>query len=148
MNWATGVWGGIFVLCSFVIGNAAVVFLIVKLPSTYFVDPEPPLFAVDRHPALSWAILVGKNVLGVVTVLFGIVLSLPGVPGPGLLTILIGVMLLNFPGKRRLERKLVQLPKVLQGINWLRSRFDKPPMVLDGKRNKPEAAELGRDAAI
>jgi hypothetical protein len=36
----------------------------------------------------------------------------------------------------------------LHGINWLRSRFDKPPMVLDGKLNKPDAAKLGRDAVV
>jgi hypothetical protein len=130
LTWSTGIWGVIFVLISFLIGNAAVIFVIVKLPSTYFVDPAPALFAADRHPALSWVLLVVKNLLGFVAVLLGVVMSLPGVPGPGLLTILIGVMLLNFPGKRRLERKLVQVPSVLRGINWLRSRFGKPPMIV------------------
>src|SRR5580700_2224334 len=103
ITWATGVWGLISVLVSFVIGNAAVIFVLLKLPSTYFVDPIPPLFDAERHLALSWAILIGKNLLGAIIFFFGILLSLPGVPGPGLLTILIGVMLLDFPGKRRLE---------------------------------------------
>jgi hypothetical protein len=60
-----------------------------------------------------------------------VLLSLPGVPGQGILTILIGVMLLDFPGKRRLERWLVRRPAVFKGINRIRARFDKPPLVLD-----------------
>jgi hypothetical protein len=59
------------------------------------------------------------------------VLSLPGVPGQGVLTILLGVMLLDFPGKRGLELKLVSRPKVLNTINRIRHRFDRPPLLLD-----------------
>jgi hypothetical protein len=40
-------------------------------------------------------------------------------------------MLLNFPGKRALERKLVGRPRVLRAINGLRARFGKPGLVLD-----------------
>ena len=61
----------------------------------------------------------------------GIVLSLPGVPGQGILTILLGIMLLDFPGRRKLEHKLVSRPQVLKTINKLRHRFGKPPLVLD-----------------
>jgi hypothetical protein len=35
-------------------------------------------------------------------------MSVPGVPGQGLLTILLGVMLLDFPGRRSLELKVSQ----------------------------------------
>jgi hypothetical protein len=69
--------------------------------------------------------------LGAFLVLLGIVLSLPGVPGQGVLTILLGVMLLDFPGKRGLELKLVSRPKVLNTINRIRHRFDRPPLLLD-----------------
>jgi hypothetical protein len=40
-------------------------------------------------------------------------------------------MLLDFPGKRRFEHKLVSRPRVLQTINQLRRKFDKPPLILD-----------------
>jgi hypothetical protein len=75
--------------------------------------------------------ILGKNLLGAVLVLLGIVLSLPGVPGQGILTILLGVMLLDFPGKRDLERKIVGRPKVREAIDRLRKRFGKQPLVLD-----------------
>jgi hypothetical protein len=40
-------------------------------------------------------------------------------------------MLLDFPGKRRLEYRFVSQPRVLQTINQLRGKFGKPPLVLD-----------------
>ncbi len=43
-------------------------------------------------------------------------------PGQGLLTLLIGLLLLNFPGKYRLERWLVRRPGVLRTLNWVRRR--------------------------
>jgi hypothetical protein len=56
---------------------------------------------------------------------------LPGIPGQGVLTILLGIMLADFPGKQKLERKLVSIPSVLSAVNRLRKRFKKPPLVID-----------------
>jgi hypothetical protein len=53
------------------------------------------------------------------------------VPGQGILNILLGIMLLDFPGKRSLEYRLVSRPQVLSTINKLRHRFGKPKLVLD-----------------
>jgi hypothetical protein len=64
----------------------------------------------------------------------GIVLTLPGVPGQGMLTILLGLMLLDVPGKRRLERRIVGRRRILKAINRLRKRFGRPPLVLGGRR--------------
>jgi hypothetical protein len=58
-------------------------------------------------------------------------MSLPGVPGQGLLTILLGIMLLDFPGKRGLEYKLVSKPKVRDAVNKLRRKFGKPDLILE-----------------
>jgi hypothetical protein len=74
--------------------------------------------------------LITKNIVGAVVVILGVLLSLPGVPGPGLLTIFVGFLLLDFPGKRRLEVWLLNRPKVLGPINRLRQRYGKPPLVL------------------
>jgi hypothetical protein len=106
-------------------------FMLVRIPATYFHSSHDRDFWVERHRAVRWSGLVMKNTLGVVLVLLGIVMSLPGVPGQGILTILLGLMLLDLPGKRRWEQKLVKRPKVLQTINRLRGKFDKPPLVLD-----------------
>jgi len=59
------------------------------------------------------------------------VLSLPGVPGQGLLTVLLGIMLLDFPGRHRLEQKLLSKPSIVNTINKLRERFGKQPLQLN-----------------
>lgn len=106
-------------------------FILVKLPSTYFQETHSRAFWVDRHPYVRWAGLIAKNALGIVLVLLGILMSLPGIPGQGILTILLGIMLLDLPGKRRLESRILKQPKVLEKINRLRHKFSKPPLVLD-----------------
>jgi hypothetical protein len=125
------VWIILFSVVTFLVSIVATVVVLVKLPDTYFKAEHGREFWAERHPVLRWGGLVLKNLLGAVLVLFGILMSLPGVPGQGVLTILMGVMLLDFPGKRRLELKLVSRPKVLRAINRIRGRFDRPPLVLD-----------------
>jgi len=134
-----GVGVGLF-LVMFVGSLAAVTCILIKLPATYFADQHPPALA-EQHPVIRWLGLIAKNLLGIVLVIIGILLSLPGIPGQGLLTIVIGLMLMNFPGKRRLEKKLVSQPSVLNAINGLRARFGKPPMVLE------EGGEQGAESA-
>src|SRR5947207_61194 len=106
-------------------------FILVKMPVTYFQESHPRQFWVERHPLIRWTGLIGKNLLGVVLVVLGILMSIPGVPGQGILTILLGIMLLDFPGKRTLEYRLVTRPQVLNTINKLRHRFGKPSLVLE-----------------
>jgi hypothetical protein len=120
---------GLFAL-TFVISVVAVAAVIIRLPADYFrEDYVSPL--AEQHPIVRWTGVVVKNAGGALLVLLGLLLSLPGIPGQGLLTILIGVMLLDFPGKRRIERRLVSRPRVLAGINALRTRFGKAPLRLD-----------------
>lgn len=125
------VWLIVFSVITFVASIVVTIFVLVKLPDTYFKASHGREFWVERHPVLRWGGLVVKNLLGALLVLFGILMSLPGVPGQGVLTILLGVMLLDFPGKRSLELRLVSRPKVLRTINRIRQRFDKPPLLLD-----------------
>lgn len=121
---------GIF-LVTFTINLAVVSLILVKLPADYFDESRSLEFLKGFSPAVRLFLVIAKNVVGVLLVFLGVVLSLPGVPGQGLLTILLGVMLLDFPGRRRFERWLVGQPKVFSAINKLRNRFNKPPLVLD-----------------
>ena len=70
--------------------------------------------------------LVLKNALGLLLLACGIVMLV--IPGQGLLTMLIGLMLMDFPGKRRLEARLVAVPSVRRSINWLRERAHRAPL--------------------
>jgi hypothetical protein len=119
---------GVFSL-TLALSLGAVIAVLVRLPATYFRDDDVSASS-GRHPIVRGIALILKNMVGALVILLGLFLSLPGIPGQGMLTILIGVMLLNFPGKRRLERWLVSRPRVLPVINRLRARFGKPPLLL------------------
>ncbi len=125
------VWIAIFSVITFILSIVVTVVVLIKLPDTYFKAEHEREFWVERHPVLRWGGLVVKNLLGAVLVLFGVVMSLPGVPGQGVLTILLGIMLLDFPGKRSLETRIVSRPRVRSAVNALRERFGKPPLMLD-----------------
>ena len=116
---------------TFAASLAVISFILVKLPAAYFQRSHSRSFWVDRHRFLRWAGLIAKNALGFVLVLLGILMSIPGIPGQGILTILLGIMLLDLPGKRRLEYKILKQPRVMEKINRLRHKFSKPPLVLD-----------------
>jgi cytochrome b561 len=107
------------------------VVVLLRMPATYFQGDEPPSLLPSRPSWQQRAAHVGKNVLGVLLILLGIILSLPGVPGQGVLTMLIGLTLVDFPGKRRFEQRIMRNQAVLHGANRIRSRFGKAPFVLD-----------------
>jgi hypothetical protein len=111
-------------------GLAAAGFVLVKLPATHFCQRTPPQ-AETRAGIHWWAGRVAKNLLGGVIIVLGAVMALPGVPGPGILTMLIGITLTDLPGMRRVERWVVSRPGVLPAINRLRSKWGNAPMVLD-----------------
>jgi len=104
------------------VGSLALVLRIaLALPEDYFESDAPV--------RTRWTIgRLGRNVAGVMLILVGAVLSIPGVPGQGLLTVLAGVLLVDFPGRRRLERMLVGRRGVLPALNRLRARFGRPPL--------------------
>jgi hypothetical protein len=123
--------GALLFLVTFAISLGIVALIMVKIPANYFSKDHNPEFLSGYHPVIRIIGFVGKNVLGVLLVTLGIVMSIPGVPGQGILTILLGIMLLDFPGRRSLEFKLVSQPRVFKTINKLRLRFGKPNLVLD-----------------
>jgi hypothetical protein len=116
---------------TFALSLAIVSFILVSIPTDYFRKDRPRELWSDRHPAVRFLGIFVKNLLGVVLVMLGIIMSIPGVPGQGILTILLGIMLLDFPGKRDLEHRLVSRPRVLNAINKLRHRFGKDELVLE-----------------
>lgn len=104
--------------------------VIVRIPADYFATEHAPAAFVDRRAMVRWPLLIAKNLFGLFLVALGIVLSLPGVPGQGVLTMLIGAMLIDFPGKRRAERWILRRRGVLNTINRIRARAGREPLRL------------------
>ncbi|WP_437781297.1 hypothetical protein [Sorangium sp. So ce1097] len=131
--------GAAVALTSFVGGMALVAVVLVRLPEDYLEQQDEKPFLPGRPAWMRVSARIGKNLLGVLAVAFGIALSLPGVPGPGGLVILIGVMLLDLPGKRRMERRLLGTPKMRAFADRVRARFGRPPLRVqaDSRRSSP-----------
>ncbi|MGH7168570.1 MAG: PGPGW domain-containing protein [Nitrospiraceae bacterium] len=113
---------------TFVVSLIGIPFLLVRLPSHYFDERHPRNWMQDHHPVLRLIGLGLKNAVGVLLFLAGIAMIV--LPGQGLLTILIGISLLDFPGKRHMERRLIGQPAVLKTINKLREKFGRPPLIV------------------
>ena len=131
ITWSSILIGVSIFVGSFLVNLAIVSFILVKLPADHFSKSNKERFAWSSNPMVRVLLIVGKNILGVVLVALGVVLSLPGIPGQGLLTILLGIMLLDFPGRHHLEQKLLSKPSIVNTINGLRGRFGKPPLELN-----------------
>lgn len=108
--------------------------LIIKLPENYFLNVQRPATKMKlRHPVLHFMIGALKNVVGVTLILCGVVMLV--IPGQGLLTILLGIFLMDFPGKYHFEQRIVQRKKVLESLNWIRLRANKPKLNIPEKRD-------------
>ena len=121
---------GIFAV-SLLFSFASIAVVLIKIPANYFSPHYSQEFLPNSRWAVRWGAVVAKNLFGVFLILLGIILSLPGVPGQGILTILLGLIMLDIPGKRPLEAKIIQRPTVLAAANTLRARWGKPPLILD-----------------
>lgn len=118
-------------LVSFTISAISVGIVMVKIPVNYFSSHYIQDFLPGKPWIVRWSAVILKNLLGVFLILLGILLSLPGVPGQGVLTILLGLIMLDIPGKRPLEARIIKRPRVLAAVNGLRARYEKPPLELD-----------------
>ena len=120
-----------FSLISFAGSLALIPVLVVRIPEDYFAEAKRHRWEpwAHEHPVIRWSLLIAKNLVGYVLILLGIAMLV--LPGQGVLTILIGIMFINFPGKYRLERWVVMREPVLKTINSLRQRSGRPPLVCE-----------------
>ena len=117
-------------IVSLLVTLAVVPWIIIKLPQDYFSKPRRvSLLFSELPPAIGIIVLLIKNLLGGVVVILGIVMLV--IPGQGLLTILIGLILVDFPNKYRYQRWLVSRKPVFRSVNWLRKKGNESPFILD-----------------
>jgi hypothetical protein len=121
-----GLWMGVGISVGLAVGSIALVAVVViNWPADHFKPHLPGSRAeVRRHVLAS----VGRNVAGGLLILLGLLMALPGIPGQGVLTMIVGLTLIDFPGKQGLERRLIGRPHVLRAINRLRARFHRAPL--------------------
>ena len=131
MQWVHGheqlVWWLIgFSGLAFVGTLVAVPWMVVRIPRDYFKQShrEPK----QRHPVVHVLIAIAKNVVGYLFVVLGVLMLV--LPGQGVLTLVAGLALVDFPGKHRLIQWLVARPSMLKSKNWMRERAGREPLIV------------------
>lgn len=122
---------GIFSAISLVLSLVGCAAMIIYLPEDYFNKSKQVRHI--KNPILRFFISVLKNIVGGILIIVGALLAVPGIPGQGLLTILAGLIISDFPGKKRLAWKIIRIRGVYLSANKIRARFNRPPLQLDAQ---------------
>jgi hypothetical protein len=118
-------WFGAISLGTFAGSLILVPVLVARLPPDYFSAAARPVPQwLPTHPLLRVLSLGFKNICGAILILAGGMMIF--IPGQGLLTMFVGLTLLDFPGKYQLEKRIVRVPPLLRTINWIRKRKGRP----------------------
>jgi hypothetical protein len=116
-------------LVLFVGSLIALPIMIARIPPDYFVRRRESALPFSRaHPALRVLLLVLKNLVGAAFLVAGLIMLIT--PGQGILALLVGVTLLDIPGKRRLELAIIRRPHILRAVNWIREKSHRAPLQL------------------
>ena len=129
LTWARVLWGLLLFVISFTVSLLIVGVVMVKIPANYFSSHYQSDFLPNSSWLTKWGALIAKNIVGGLLVIAGIIMLIG--PGQGILTILIGLILMDIPGKRPLEAKLIKQPAVLSAVNKFRAKYGKPPLEVD-----------------
>lgn len=118
-----------------IISIITVPLILVRMRPDYFVREHRRRSAlVNRMPFLLPFVMFTRNILGGLLIVAGILMLLT--PGQGLITIFVGLMIMDFPGKYRFERWLVSCRFIYRSINWLRQKAGCPPIILPERAHK------------
>ena len=120
-------WLGIVSSVIFLVSLLSIGWLVSLIPSDYFINRKESKFKLN-YP-VAWIVsAVIKNIFGYILIFGGILMLI--LPGQGLITIFIGLLLSNYPGKYSIEKRIIASPKILKSINWLRKRSNEPPLII------------------
>ncbi|MGY8882360.1 MAG: PGPGW domain-containing protein [Pseudomonadales bacterium] len=114
----------------FIVSLLSLPWLVAKIPEDYFVPKKRAGTPWKGHFLGLWLLMFAvKNVVGYLLLFSGFLMLF--LPGQGILTILTGLLLMDYPGKFQLERKIALSPAVLSKLNWLREKANQPPLKID-----------------
>ena len=123
---------GILSIVMFIGSLIAVPWLILRMAPDYFIRHRYKVIKRHcRHPVLTIVLFSLRNTIGLSLFVAGFAMLL--LPGQGILTMLIGLSLMDFPGKYRLFDKVVQNNKVQKSLNWIREKGGKEILVFTGE---------------
>ena len=119
---------GISSVVILVISALSIGYFIKKIPYDYFLNDKRGISEYKDKNPIFWVITLAlKNIIGYCLIMGGILRLV--LPGQGLLTILVGLMLSDYPGKFKLEKRIVKANLILKTINWYRNKSNIPPII-------------------
>ena len=118
---------GISSIFIFLISILGISWFVAQIPEDYFLrSKRQPSKWQEQKPILRFVVMFGKNLIGLSLIIGGLLMLV--LPGQGLLTIVTGLLLVNYPGKYKLEQKLSSIPSIFRALNWIRFKAKKPPL--------------------
>lgn len=114
---------GVLSALAFIGSLVLVPVVILELPVDFFTR------STKRTSTLSFTHLCAravKNLVGALFFISGILMLV--LPGQGILTILIGISLIDFPAKRRLQVRVVRIASIQKTMNWIRNKGKREPL--------------------
>jgi len=119
-------WMGLLSVGTFLVSLLLIPFLVSRASASFFlIHASIVEKRHKRHPAIALMIKIIRNGLGGFLCFAGVIMLF--LPGQGLLTILIGVSLLDIPGRQKMLNLLIHRPAIQHGLNWIRRKTKRPP---------------------
>tara|TARA_R110000737_G_scaffold10721_1_gene26449 strand:- start:189 stop:647 length:459 start_codon:yes stop_codon:yes gene_type:complete len=111
-------------------------YIVTQLDTQYFLHHKNPDDVAGKKPLFKSQTSMAHFAVNVVKIIIGICLLMAGLvmlvlPGQGLITMLIGLSLMPFPGKQRLENNILARQSVRYSLNWIRKKANKTPFIFD-----------------
>ena len=106
-------------------GVVAVPWIVLRLPEDALQRPNPLDDFRHHHPVLRAIVFLTRNAVGLPLLMAGIVMLIA--PGQGILTILLALWIMDFPGKWRFEHAILERPAVFKALNWIRRKGGRKP---------------------
>lgn len=124
---------GLLSILSFVVSLVCVPWLINRLDICFFTlqsHEQRIRKRREQHLLLMVVIMIIRHCVGFILLAIGIALLF--MPGQGILTILIALALMDFPGKYRFITTIVKQKQVRLILDWIRRKGGRQPFIFEG----------------
>lgn len=147
-NYLTETFGANFIFLIILLTTSASIiyfivisYIITQMDKEYFlsINRRHKKNATDedtKNVSSRWLNRGGSYVVKIVKIIIGIFLLVCGIamlvlPGQGLITMLIGLSMLPFPGKHKIEQNLLARKSIRSSLNWIRIKANKEVFIFD-----------------
>lgn len=97
---------------------------VAQLPPDHFSRPPPSAQPKSFQRLL---LQLARNSLGAILLIAGLLMLI--IPGPGLITLVLGLTVSDFSAKHRVIRQFLNRPGVMDSLNWMRRKYRRPPFL-------------------